>query len=136
MNQSTANSKSTHFLFSMFENSFTKKSEHRSEFQTPKMKVPVVFHIGDKLMPGEETLLQLESVAGNDAIFHHIAAMADVHSKPSRKNATGTTVTSENFILPQVNDSDPACGMRLVRLDLDENNITPEQIPGILERYE
>ncbi|MEK9174173.1 MAG: RtcB family protein, partial [Patescibacteria group bacterium] len=117
----------------MFENSFSKKSEHRSEFQTPKMKVPVVFHIGDKLMPGEETLLQLESVAGNDAVFHHIAAMADVHSKPGRKNATGTTVTSEHHILPQVNDSDPACGMRLVRLDLDDANVTPEQIDAIFQ---
>ncbi len=117
----------------MFENYFTKKNEHRSELQTPKMKVPVVFHIGDKLMPGRETLLQLESVAGNDAVFHHIAAMADVHSKPGRKNATGTTVTSEHHILPQVNDSDPACGMRLVRLDLDDTNITPEQIDAIFQ---
>jgi tRNA-splicing ligase RtcB (3'-phosphate/5'-hydroxy nucleic acid ligase) len=112
----------------------TKKlTDFKSEWQTPKMKVPVVFHIDDKLMPGEETFLQLESVAGNSEIFSHIAAMADVHSKPGRKNATGTTVTSENFILPQLNDSDPACGMRLVRLDLDETNVTPEQIDAIFQ---
>jgi tRNA-splicing ligase RtcB len=117
----------------MSENSLNEKSEHRSILQTPKMKVPVVFHIGEKLMPGEETMTQLESVAGNDAIFHHIAAMADVHSKPGRKNATGTTVTSEHHILPQLNDSDPACGMRLVRLDLDDTNITPEQIDAIFQ---
>jgi tRNA-splicing ligase RtcB len=117
----------------MFKDYFKKQTEHKSVLQTPKMKVPVVFHIGDKLMPGEETLLQLESVAGNDAVFHHIAAMADVHSKPGRKNATGTTVTSEHHILPQVNDSDPACGMRLVRLDLDEDNVTPEQIDAIFQ---
>jgi tRNA-splicing ligase RtcB (3'-phosphate/5'-hydroxy nucleic acid ligase) len=117
----------------MFEQYFKKISDHRSELLTPKMKVPVVFHIGEKLMPGESTLTQLESVASNDVVFHHIAAMADVHSKPGRKNATGTTVTSENHILPQVNDSDPACGMRLVRLDLDETNITPEQIDAIFQ---
>ena len=79
-------------------------------------------------MPGESTLAQLESVASNDCIFHHVAAMADVHSKPGRKNATGTTVTSEQFILPQLNDSDPACGMRLVRTGLTEDNTTPEEI--------
>jgi RNA-splicing ligase RtcB len=90
------------------------------------MKVPVVFHVGDKFMPGDETMKQLESVAANGCIFHHVAAMADVHSKPGRKNATGTTVASEQYILPQVNDSDPACGMRLVRLDLDDTNVTPE----------
>ena len=117
----------------MFENNIIKLSEHKSEFKTEKMKVPVMFHVGEKLMPGEETMKQLESVAANGCIFHHVAAMADVHSKPGRKNATGTTVTSENFILPQVNDSDPACGMRLVRLDLDDTNTTPEQIDQIFQ---
>lgn len=115
----------------MFAQNITKLSPHKSEFQTDKMKVPVVFHVGEKLMPGEETMQQLESVAANGCIFHHVAAMADVHSKPGRKNATGTTVTSENYILPQVNDSDPACGMRLVRLDLDETNVTPAEIDQI-----
>lgn len=112
----------------------TPLSPYKSEWKTGKMKVPVVFHVGEKLMPGKETMDQLESVASNDTIFHHIAAMADVHSKPGRKNATGTTVASERFILPQVNDSDPACGMRLVRLDLDESNITKEQIDQIFQQ--
>ncbi len=117
----------------MHENNLTKLSGHKSEFKTDKMKVPVVFHVGEKLMPGNETMQQLESVAANGCIFHHVAAMADVHSKPGRKNATGTTVTSEHYILPQVNDSDPACGMRLVRLDLDDTTVTPEQIDQIFQ---
>lgn len=79
-------------------------------------------------MPGKATMEQLESVAGNNAVFHHIAAMADVHSKPGRKNATGTTVTSEKFILPQVNDSDPACGMRLIHTNLNDTNVTKEEL--------
>lgn len=103
-------------------------SPYKREMKTGKMKVPVVFHVQDDLMPAEETMHQLESVASNDCVFHHIAAMADVHSKPGRKNATGTTVTSERHILPQVNDSDPACGMRLVRTNLTEDNTTPEEI--------
>ena len=97
------------------------------------MKVPVMFHIQDTLMPGEATFDQLEKVAGDTHIFQHIAALADVHSKPGRKNATGTTVASEQYILPQLNDSDPACGMRLVRLNLDETNITPEDIDRIFQ---
>ena len=110
-----------------------KITEHKSEFQTDKMKVPVVFHISEKLMPNESTLAQLESVASNGSVSQHIAAMADVHSKPGRKNATGTTVVSEKHILPQLNDSDPACGMRLVRLDLDDTNITKEEIDAIFQ---
>lgn len=110
-----------------------KLAEHKQQFQTEKMKVPVVLHINDALLPEESTLLQLESVASNDCCFHHIAGMADVHSKPGRKNATGTTVTSEKFIMPQVNDSDPACGMRLVRTNLTEDNITPEELDTLFK---
>ena len=106
----------------------TKHSLYKREMKTDKMKIPVVFHVQESLMPNESTLEQLESVASNDACFHHIAAMADVHSKPGRKNATGTTVASERYILPQVNDSDPACGMRLVRTNLNESNFSPEDI--------
>ena len=108
-------------------------SSFRREMKTDRMKVPVVFHVQEALMPNEATLAQLESVASNDACFHHIAAMADVHSKPGRKNATGTTICSEHSILPQVNDSDPACGMRLVRTNLNENNTTPEEIHKLFE---
>ena len=110
-----------------------KISDYKSEFKTSKMKVPVVFHVQDALMPEQATMEQLESVASNDSVFHHIAAMADVHSKPGRKNATGTTVTSEKHILPQVNDSDPACGMRLVKTNLNENNITKEELERLFE---
>jgi len=117
----------------MSEKNITKLSNYKSNFQTEKMKVPVVFHVQDELLPEESTLTQLESVASNESIFHHIAAMADVHSKPGRKNATGTTVTSKKYILPQLNDSDPACGMRLVRTNLDETNITPEEIEKLFQ---
>lgn len=111
-----------------FQNSIKKINDYKQEFKTDRMKVPVVFHMEEKLMPGQATMEQLESVASNDCVFHHIAAMADVHSKPGRKNATGTTVTSEKYILPQVNDSDPACGMRLVRTNLNDTNITEDEL--------
>jgi tRNA-splicing ligase RtcB len=111
----------------------TETTPYRREMKTDRMKVPVVFHVQEALMPNEATLEQLESVASNDACFHHIAAMADVHSKPGRKNATGTTIASERYILPQVNDSDPACGMRLVRTNLNESNTTPEEIRKLFE---
>lgn len=115
----------------MFEDYIKKMSSHRQEMRTPKMKVPVIFHIGEKLMPSDATLEQLESVASNDGVSQHIAAMADVHSKPGRKNATGTTVVSEKFILPQINDSDPACGMRLVRSNLTDENTSAEELDAL-----
>lgn len=117
----------------MYEDAIKPVGRHKQEMKTDAMKVPVVFHVGDELMPSDATLEQLESVASNDTVFHHIAAMADVHSKPGRKNATGTTVTSEHHILPQVNDSDPACGMRLVKTNLTEDNITPEELDVLFQ---
>lgn len=119
--------------FPMHEQYLKKISDFKSELKTDKMNVPVVFYVQDELLPGEETLAQLESVASNDTVSHHIAAMADVHSKPGRKNATGTTVVSESAILPQLNDSDPACGMRLVRTNLNDRNTTPEEIHRLFE---
>lgn len=118
------------------EDHITKKTDFRSEMRTDRMKVPVVFHVQDELLPSENTLAQLESVASNDGLFSHIAAMADVHSKPGRKNATGTTVASEKFILPQVNDTDPACGMRLIRTNLTEDDLSPEDIDRLFRALE
>lgn len=116
-----------------FQNSIKKINNYKQELKTERMKVPVVFHIQNELLPNESTLTQLESIAGNDCVFHHIAALADVHSKPGRKNATGTTVASEKYILPQVNDSDPGCGMRLVKTNLDDTNITPEELDKLFQ---
>jgi tRNA-splicing ligase RtcB len=106
---------------------------YKREMKTEKMKVPVVFHVQDGLMPEASTLAQLESVASNHCVSCHVAAMADVHSKPGRKNATGTTVVSESAILPQLNDSDPACGMRLVRTNLTDENTTQEDLEKLFQ---
>jgi tRNA-splicing ligase RtcB (3'-phosphate/5'-hydroxy nucleic acid ligase) len=117
-----------------YDRHFTHKSGFRSEMKTDRMKVPVVFHVQDELLPADSTLAQLESVASNDGLFRHVAAMADVHSKPGRKNATGTTIASEKFILPQVNDTDPACGMRLIRTNMTEDDLSAEDIDKLFQK--
>lgn len=108
-------------------------SEHKKEFSTERMKVPAILHVSDNLMPEEFTFEQLENVACNDCLFHHVAAMNDVHSKPGRINPTGTVIASEKYILPQVNDSDPNCGMRLVRTNLHEDNFSPSDIDRLFK---
>jgi len=110
-----------------------KINNYKRKFQTNKMKVPAIMHVSDDLMPGNETLAQLEDVCSNSCVHRHVAAMNDVHSKPGRKNPTGTVVTSEKYILPQVNDSDPNCGMRFVRTNLHEDNITPKEIDTLFK---
>ncbi|MCX6766465.1 MAG: RtcB family protein [Candidatus Moranbacteria bacterium] len=110
-------------------------SAHKKKFQTDKMKVPAIFFMSEELLPQDETYRKLEDVASNpDILFHNLAAMPDVCSKPGRKNASGTVVASEGFILPQVNDSDPNCGMRLLKTNLTEENFSLVEIDKLFQK--
>lgn len=112
----------------------TKISEHEQELKTDRMSVPALFFMSQDLLPEDETFAQVEDIAANkDIFFEHTVAMPDVCSKPGRKNAAGTTIASEKYILPQVNDSDPNCGMRLVKTSLNEENITPDEIHRLFQ---
>lgn len=111
-----------------------KKSNHLQEFKTEKMSVPTLFFMSEGLLPEKETFDQVEDIASNqDTFFRQTVAMPDVCSKPGRKNASGTTIVSEKYILPQVNDSDPNCGMRLLKTSLNENNITAQEIDRLFQ---
>ncbi len=109
-------------------------NNHKKQYQTEIMKVPVIFHASDELLPNEETFSQLENLASDKRIFHHIAALSDVHSKKGRKNPTGTVVASKNYLFPQINDTAPNCGMRFLRTDLDENNLSEDKIDLIFKK--
>jgi tRNA-splicing ligase RtcB (3'-phosphate/5'-hydroxy nucleic acid ligase) len=115
------------------ENSLEKLGEHKYKYQTGKMKIPVVFHASEKLLPNEDTFQQLENLAADKRLFHHIAAMSDVHPKIGRKNPTGTVIASEDYILPQINDTAPNCGMRMIKTNLDEKNFSLDKIFELFE---
>src|SRR3990172_7751845 len=109
-------------------------SIHKKQFQTDKMKVPAIFFMSEDLLPQDDTYAKLEDVASNpDTLFHNLVAMPDVSSKPGRKNASGTVIVSEKYILPQVNDSDPNCGMRLLKTNLTGDNFSPEEIDKLFQ---
>lgn len=106
-------------------------SENKKELQTEEMKVPAILHISDDLLPNDETLAQIENLAKDERLFHHIASMSDVHSKKGRKVPTGSVVATENTFLPQINDTAPNCGMRLVKTNLTDETLTPEIIDNL-----
>lgn len=97
------------------------------------MQVPVIFHVFENLLPDNQTFSQLENLGRDKRLFRHIAALSDVHPKKGRKNPTGTVVASRNYLFPQVNDTAPNCGMRLLRTDLDTKNFTPEMIDKVFK---
>lgn len=108
-------------------------SNHKKQFQTDKMKVPAVLHVSDDLMPDDTTLAQIENTSSQPYVFHHMAALSDVHDKKGRKNPTGTVVASENHLLPQINDTAPNCGMRFLKTGLTDQDLTPENIDRLFK---
>ncbi|MDO8529376.1 MAG: RtcB family protein [bacterium] len=112
----------------------TSISNHKKEFRTPTMKVPVIFHASENLLPDDETFEKLEKLAQDERIFDHIAAMSDVHSKKGRKVPTGTVAASKNYLFPQINDTAPNCGMRLVKTELNKENTPPEKIDELFKK--
>ncbi|MDH4330818.1 MAG: RtcB family protein [Candidatus Moranbacteria bacterium] len=109
------------------------KNSHLLEFKSDQMKIPTVFHVSEKLLPDQKTFDQLENLAKDERLFHHIAAMSDVHPKKGRKNPTGTIVASKKHLFPQINDTAPNCGMRFIRTDLDETSLSTEKINALFK---
>jgi len=103
-------------------------STYKKQMQTGGMLVPAILHVSDDLMPNDDTLAEIEGVASDPHVFHHVAALSDVHSKKGRKNPTGTVVATEKFLLPQINDTAPNCGMRFLKTNLTDADLTPEKI--------
>lgn len=97
------------------------------------MKVPAILHVSDDLMPNADTLREIEQTAASGYVFHHFAAMSDVHSKKGRKNPAGTVVPTKNYFLPQINDTAPNCGMRFLKTNLTDEDLTPENISKLFD---
>jgi len=108
-------------------------SKNKKELRTEKMNIPAVLHVSDDLLPNDETLAQIENLAKDERLFHHVASMSDVHSKKGRKVPTGSVVATENTFLPQINDTAPNCGMRLIKTDLTDKTVTPELIDKLFQ---
>lgn len=98
-------------------------SPHKKQLQDGAMRVPAVFHTSDALMPNDDTIEEIRQVASQEAVFHHVAVMSDVHSKKRRKNPTGTVVATQNYLLPQINDTAPNCGMRFLKTNLNDADL-------------
>ena len=90
--------------------------------------IPIKYHLSEDLMPDKPTQLQLENAGKDPAAFHHIAVMPDVHAKAGRKCPTGTVLAAENQILPQVMDTAPNCGMRLMATPWSGDDLRKELI--------
>ncbi len=109
-----------------------KVSEYKQVIEpTGGQKVPVVFHVSEDLLPNNFTTQQLVDVASNPHVFHHVSAMADVHQKPGRKNPSGSVVATKGVFMPQLNDTAPNCGMRLLSTPFSADGLSEDQIDDL-----
>lgn len=116
-------------------NNLEKISNHKQVLHPAgDQKVPVVFHVNDELMPEQSTIEQLKNTASDPRVFHHVVALTDVHSKPGRKNPTGTAVATEKYIFPQTVDTAPNCGMRMIKTPFGVDDLAPELIHELFQQ--
>lgn len=92
------------------------------------MSKPIIYNLDPELYPDEETQNQLKNLSEDPDAFSHVAVMPDVHSKKGRKCPTGTIFASEKSILPQVMDTAPNCGMRLLATPWQQGDLSKKQI--------
>jgi tRNA-splicing ligase RtcB len=112
----------------------TSESQHKQVMEpADKKAVPTIFHVADELMPGDDSYEKLISISKNPRVFHHIAALTDIHSKPGRKNPTGSVVATQGAIMPQLNDSAPNCGMRMIKTPFSKKDLKEEDIDNLFK---
>jgi len=109
-----------------------KINEYRFKLKN-KNSIPIIFHLSKELLPDEKTIEQLKGVANSPGAFSHVAALSDVHPKVGRKCPTGVAVASE-YLLPQIMDTAPNCGMRMFALPLGKDDLNEKQIDNIFQK--
>ncbi len=120
----------------MAKNTITKINKHKQIIEpTGDQKVPIKFHISEELMPDEKTIEKLIKVASNEHVFHHTNALSDIHRKPGRKNPSGTVVATKKYFLPQLLDTAPNCGMRLMTTPFNEDNLPTDKIDRLFKEF-
>ena len=107
---------------------------HSKKFQTPEMKVPIIFHGAEYSLVKEDLLKQLIEVAKNPLLFHHLSLLSEVHSKKGSRLPAGTIAASSNYLLPQLIDTAPNCGMRMLITNLEKSEVTPEKVEELFKK--
>lgn len=92
---------------------------------------PIRFFLTDNLLPGAETLAQLEDLAAAPGLAHHLAVLPDVHCKSRNVTPTGTAVAAKNALLPRAVDTGICCGMRMMRTEIDARELRPPLLDEI-----
>ena len=86
-------------------------------------RVPVKIWTNDV---DEGSVRQLKNVADLPFVFHHVAAMPDVHVGMGA--TIGSVITTKGAVIPAAVGVDIGCGMAAVKLNLERNELTEKQL--------
>ena len=86
-------------------------------------RVPVKIWTNDV---DEGYIRQLKNVADLPFVFHHVAAMPDVHVGMGA--TIGSVIATKGAVIPAAVGVDIGCGMAAVKLNLERNELTEKQL--------
>ena len=86
-------------------------------------RVPVKIWTNDV---DEGSIRQLKNVADLPFVFHHVAAMPDVHVGMGA--TIGSVIATKGAVIPAAVGVDIGCGMAAVKLNLERNELTEKQL--------
>lgn len=92
-----------------------------------------LFFVAETELPKENILESIQELTDHIEIDQPIAVLSEAHQKPRIKSPSGTVVASSQFLLPEVMDAAPNCGMRVVKTDLKTSDLTPEKIDQLFK---
>ncbi len=86
--------------------------------------LPIKFFLTPDMMPDDETIAQLESLAKASGLKYHVAVLPDIHRKSRNLSPTGTVVAAKNAIVPRAVDTGINCGMRIIRSEIPVGDLS------------
>lgn len=101
----------------------------REVFDRKKHRVPIKIW-ADEIEPG--AMSQLDNVAAMPYVYHHIAAMPDVH--PGFGATIGTVFGAVGALVPSAVGVDIGCGMAAVRTTIDTRTLVRADYEAIVHR--
>ena len=96
-------------------------------FETSPLRVPIKIWTSDV---DEASIRQLENVAKLPFVFHHIAAMPDVHVGMGA--TIGSVIATQGAVIPAAVGVDIGCGMLAVKTNLKKSNTDESKLKAAL----
>lgn len=109
-------------------NKFEKISDFTQKMKNENEPGSGIFFVAENEKPNEQILQSIQDLTKDPKIDQPVAVLSEAHKKPIIKSPSGTVVASSSHMLPEVMDAAPNCGMRVIKTDLKDEEMTSENV--------